>query len=65
MVNTFWMVLFLKNVEKYEKTAVWGHTAWGAMVGLGSVGLKLSLRDLPPKKTKASSTAMMTAVHCL
>ena len=73
MLNTLWMFLFLKNVEKYGKNRRfsgqlrldWGHTARGAMAGLGSVGLKLSLKDLPPNQAKASSTAMITAVHCL
>ena len=48
MVNTFWIVLFWKNVEKYGKTAVfsgllvlrpdWGNTARAATAGLGSKG---------------------------
>ena len=42
-----------------------GTFCMGVMAGLGSIGLKLSLRYLPPKQAKASSTAMMTAVHCL
>ena len=44
----FLMVLFWKNVEKYEKNGSfsgrlwpdWGNTAWVAMAGLGSIGFK-------------------------
>ena len=45
MVNTFLTFLYLKNVGKYGKTAVFpdgygrigGNIAWVAMAGLGSI----------------------------
>ena len=63
MVNTFLLVLILKNMELFFKNGRfsgriwpdWGNTAWADMAGLGSKGLKpgelgtIALKNLEPK----------------